>query len=497
MEPDAGGEKLDLPGYECIEALGDGGMGQVFRARQKSLDREVAIKVLRADLPASGWLPERFEREALTMAALRHPNLVTVHDCLRLPDGRVAIVMELVRGGALRRHLASAPEGLPLASVLQWFREIAQGLRAAHEAGVVHRDIKPENILIDDTGHARVSDFGMAFSSHSDATRYTQTGVALGTVGYMAPEQLRGEAVDARADVFSLGVVLYEMLTGRLPQGSFSPARELRPEVPAALDRFIQSALRPDPGLRPAGMTAVLAMLRVLEGREPIPLFTRRHWIAASLAAGIAGACGAGWWFNRHRHDHPHTPAGSPSTPADGTAWKRIAWPEFPSAAAVSGGWRIENGWLISNDLICILPLVRQMPPAWDLRLRFRRLTGENSVEVFFRHPRGMASCLLDGWSNHVCGVQCLDGQTLLDRGGFTLPIVNERAYEWSLEFRPERVRMTVDGENEYVCDLGNAALTVARPWQWSPTPNAAALSIGSWKSSTRFEWVEWRPAQA
>src|SRR5687767_7939644 len=115
-----------VPGYEILESLGRGGMGEVFRARQESLGREVAVKILRSDLPAAGWLPERFEQEARTMATLRHPHVVTVHDCVRLDDGHVAIVMELINGGSLRTHLAAAPDGLPLAQALRWAREIAE-----------------------------------------------------------------------------------------------------------------------------------------------------------------------------------------------------------------------------------------------------------------------------------------------------------------------------------------------------------------------------------
>ena len=229
------------------------------------------------------------------MAALHHPNVVTVHDCVRLDDGRVVIVMELVGGGSLRRILESVRDGLPVARALKWAREIAEGLRAAHSVGVVHRDVKPDNVLIDETGAARVSDFGMAFSPLPDALRFTQTGMTAGTPGYMAPELWRGAGAEIRSDVFSFGVTLYEMLTGRLPQGNFPPVKKLRPDTPDSVDRIILGAMQPDPARRPSDMSAVLRALDVKPG-----LVTRRRILGASAAAAVAAGAAA-WWMQRKK----------------------------------------------------------------------------------------------------------------------------------------------------------------------------------------------------
>ena len=465
-----------------LESLGRGGMGEVFRAWQESLGREVAVKILRSDLRADGWLPERFEREARTMAALRHPNLVTVHDCVRLADGRIAIVMELVDGGALRRHIA--PGGLPFAQALAWARDIAEGLRAAHAAGIVHRDVKPENVLIDAQGCARVGDFGMAFSIAPETSRFTQTGTALGTLGYMAPEQLRGEAVDVRTDVFSFGVMLYEMLTGYLPQGSFSRARELRPEVPAALDAFIQAALRPEPARRPADMAAAL---RALDARAAV--FTRRRMLAASVAASFAGV---GWWMIKRKPPVENKPA-----PVTEAPWQRIRWPLDPRVSAISGEWWVNDEWLTSSDKICILAVAHEMPPAYDMRLRFRRIGGMSSVGVFFGTPRGMGVCTLDGRGMNLGGVQSVNERTLEEGGGFEMPLVNGRTYEWTIELRPARVRTWIDGELKNERDIAGATLSVPDTWAWKPGAKTPALLLGSWNSATRFEWLEWRAAFA
>lgn len=477
---------LTVPGYTILESLGSGGMGEVFRARQESLDREVALKVLRADLPVQAWFPERFEHEARVMASLRHPHLVTVHDWLRLPDGREAIVMELLRGGTLRGALEQAPTGLPLEQALTWAREIAEALATAHTAGIIHRDLKPENIFIDEFGRARVGDFGMALSGMGEATRYTLTGNALGTLGYMAPEQIRGELADARTDVFSFAVMLYEMLTGRLPQGSFRPAAELRPEIPAWLDRSILTALRPDPEERPTDPQAVVtqADLSTRSG-----LLNRRAWIAMMAAAGAAGL---GAWLRMRPASLPQP---EPSSAPAENPWQRVPWPEDLSMAAISGGWRQEDGWAISDHRVCILPLAQQMPRAWMLRLRFRRLSGSNGVTVFFSNEHGTACCSLDSWSAALGGVQNVGGRDLREGGGgFTLQLVNGRVYEWTIEIRPEIVRMWVDGELMNERNIDGEPLSVMPLWEWTPGPKPPALAIGSWKSPTRFEWLDWRP---
>ena len=467
----------EVPGFVMLESLGRGGMGEVFRARQESLGRAVAVKILRADLPAAGWLPERFEQEARTMAALQHPNVVTVHDCVRLADGRVAIVMELISGGSLRARLAESPEGLPLAEALKWAREIAEGLRAAHGAGLVHRDVKPDNVLIDDAGMARVSDFGLAFSGEVKQTRYTQTGASAGTPGYMPPELWRGETADLRSDVFSYGAMLYEMLTGRLPQGSFPPPRALRPDISPALNDAILAALRPDPAQRPADMAAMLVALT-----KRASVFTRRRAVAA-VAAGVAAGVAAAVPWRKRGEDQAEK-------------WTLIPWPEEPAAVAAKGAWAAENGALVTDDQICILPITGIPARPGRLRLRFVRLAGNMSIGVFFRTQRGTGVCTLDGRGKHLGGVQLVNGQSLEQTGGFEMALQNGRDYEWTIELRPERVLMWVDGELCEERDIKDQSLGVPTTWEWHPGPRTAAIHIGSWQSPARFHSLEWQPLE-
>jgi serine/threonine protein kinase len=237
-----------VPGYEILEELGRGGMGVVLKARQVKLDRLVALKVLP---PASGEDPafaERFGREARALARLSHPHIVTVHDFGQV-EGQSYFVMEFIAGMNLRQRLRSGR--LPLADVLAIMKQLCEALQYAHEEGIIHRDIKPENILLDRYGRVRIADFGLAKLTVRTTVDYTLTGPmqVMGTWNYMAPEQLDNpQAVDHRADIYALGVVFYEMLTGSVPRARFPLPSETGAN--AALDEVVLRALERDPERR-------------------------------------------------------------------------------------------------------------------------------------------------------------------------------------------------------------------------------------------------------
>ena len=204
--------------YRVDSVIGQGGMGAVFRAWDLRLERPVAIKVVRADLIAHPESRERFNRESKIVARLQHPSIVTVYDYGNLADGAAFLVMEFIPGEDLRRLLKREGRLAP-ARMSALMAGICGGVEIAHKSGIFHRDLKPENILLPDGGTGpKVVDFGVAkFAGTGDSGTISVVGTIVGTPSYMPPEQLRGEAVDARADVFSLGVMAYEMLTARLP----------------------------------------------------------------------------------------------------------------------------------------------------------------------------------------------------------------------------------------------------------------------------------------
>jgi len=214
-----------LGAYDVVAPLGSGGMGEVYRARDSRLDRDVALKVLPHEVASHPDRLARFEREARAVAALNHPNIVTVHSIESAGDTRF-ITMELVKGQSLDQLVSQGP--MPVERLLDIGIPLADALVAAHARGVVHRDLKPGNVMVTREGRVKVLDFGLAkMSDDAAALGATQAatvaapistaGQVVGTVPYMAPEQLRGEAVDARTDLFALGVVLYELATGLRP----------------------------------------------------------------------------------------------------------------------------------------------------------------------------------------------------------------------------------------------------------------------------------------
>ena len=254
--------------YEIQSAIGAGGMGEVYKARDTRLDRTIAIKVLPPDVSADPERRARFEREAKTIAGLNHPHICTLYD-VGDHEGAMFLVMELLEGEPLRARLCKARAAVP--AVVVTAIQLADALDYAHAQGIVHRDIKPENVFITARGVAKLLDFGIVkrltdegTSAALTATRANTGPVTLGTVAYMSPEQVRGEPLDARTDLFSLGVVLYEMATGAAPfRGATSgavlgeiltkaPAAPvgLNPEVPADLERLINKLLEKDRALR-------------------------------------------------------------------------------------------------------------------------------------------------------------------------------------------------------------------------------------------------------
>jgi eukaryotic-like serine/threonine-protein kinase len=247
--------------YEVEELVGSGGMSSVYRAHDSLLDRDVALKILHAHYNEDEEYVERFRREARAVARLAHPNIVTVIDRGE-EDGRQFIVFEYIAGENLKEHIdRSGP--LPVRRALELALEIARALAFAHDQGLIHRDVKPQNVLLNGDGEAKVTDFGIARSL--DVERgMTETGTVLGTSNYIAPEQASGRPVDAHTDVYSLGIVLYELLTGEVPfpgenfvavamKHINDPAPDLlerRPDVPPRLAAAVDRALQKDPNDR-------------------------------------------------------------------------------------------------------------------------------------------------------------------------------------------------------------------------------------------------------
>lgn len=477
-------EMVEVPGCEIEAPLGRGGMGAVYLARQVSLDREVAVKVLASELADDPLFLERLEREARLMAKLRHPNIVAVHDFQKLEDGGAAIVMEFIEGGSLREKLRQHPRGLPVNEALRILRQIAAGLEAAHASGVIHRDMKPENVLLGSDGTARVTDFGLALPLHESSARLTLTGTTVGTVDYMAPEQMKGGELDTRLDVFALGVIAYELLTGQTPRGSFDSPHRLRTEVPWHVSEAVMRAMKPLPAERFASIEAFILALHHKPARSwRLPQAGLVGALMALVAVALI-ALGAGWL------EQPEKTLPQPQFGPwrDAIAGARI-WEDV-----VVGEWVNNNGILRSNDQICAIILEHDLPESYDARMQFTRLGGEHSVALFFRANGTTGAAELDTWREGLAGVQMIGDEDLMKGYGFRFPLENNRTYELLIEVRPNLVRVSIDGVFHKEFDLTGKTLSVTPPWEWNSRDRPAALGVGSYMSPTRFERVEWRP---
>ena len=301
--------------YRIVEQLGAGGMGVVFKAQDSRLERAVALKFLPEKLAQQPRALERFRREARAASALNHPGICTIYD-IGEQDGRAFIAMEFIDGETLRNHIHG--KALPVAELLELGIQIAEALDAAHSEGIIHRDIKPANIFVTKRGRAKVLDFGLAKlvpkgvaiadddsggeSSSSTSTSTSIAGIISGTPSYMSPEQVRGDALDARTDIFSLGLVLYEMATGRQAFGggtggaiieavlTRSPVsvRAINPDIPAALEAIIEKALHKDREQRYQHAADLLADLQRLK-REIDSGRTDQAGDSVSLLASTSG----------------------------------------------------------------------------------------------------------------------------------------------------------------------------------------------------------------
>ncbi|MCD9032269.1 protein kinase [Luteimonas sp. Y-2-2-4F] len=293
--------------FRIVRLLGVGGMGLVYLARDEALSVPVALKVLRPELADRPEAFERFRQELLLARQVSSPRVVRIHDIAR-HDGRWLISMDYVEGEPLDR-LIDREGPLPLEQALRLARQIAQGLAAAHARGVVHRDLKPANALIDREGDAYVNDFGVA-RSLVDSAR-SRTGTVAGTPDYLSPEQARGAAADPRSDLYALGLILHEMLTGQLPFAAGTaaeslgrrlvatppPVDRLRPGLPGWVVRLVDALLHPRPGRRPQSADAVVAAIE--QERMPRTLHPGRRAtaVAAVVLAAVGLAAGTAWWL--------------------------------------------------------------------------------------------------------------------------------------------------------------------------------------------------------
>ncbi|GEP45636.1 serine/threonine-protein kinase [Brevifollis gellanilyticus] len=314
-----------LPQYEISALIDRGGMAAVYLGRQPGIDRAVAVKVMPPEFAADPEFVARFRREVRTLGRLQHQGIVSVYESGQTGAGHVYFVMEHVAGGNLARLIHSA--GLTSEQALELTMQICEALQYAHAQGVIHRDIKPQNVLMTPDGRAKLADFGLARPMHPEATGLTKSHVSMGTLAYMAPEQCAGLELDQRADIYALGVMLYEMLTGSRPQGAFEPPSH-KARVDVRLDEVVMKAMRQEPERRYQHVSELqqdVSSIREATARPAQPYIKRpkkssnlANWIAIGATVPVLAFFGFITWETMH----------------DNKEWRSLPAPEEPVADA-------------------------------------------------------------------------------------------------------------------------------------------------------------------
>lgn len=491
----------EIPGFALRSKLGEGGMGTVYRAWQESLQREVALKLVRPELIAlePDATFERLEREAHSMAKLSHPHIVSVYDFIRFDDETVALVLELIEGETLRTLLHRHKESsLPIGESMRLIREIGQALDAAHEAGLVHRDIKPENVLIDLEGHAHVTDFGLAIPIDDASTRLTASGTTVGTLAYLAPEQLDGAPVGVAADQFSFSVLIYEMWTGVCPRGVVEPPHELRRAIHPATSRVLLRAMSRKPEERfPSVAEFVTRLFGAQRKRKGSGRSRRIH-------SGHAGSRKTLSRRNALLLGGAATGAASLAGLAIGIpAWQEErSWNDLLKTAEVDrptkGNWiRNSNGSLTSKPGLAVLPLSigeNELGYRYEVRCRVKQEDRVDGFALCFQTPKGFGSVEFNAHGRiRLSGIQKVNGVMLWDKPDSpTVETPLGKSFEFRLRVEDSKLSYFVGKQkiDEITLAPGDN-IHLLWPWDWDQPQNG--LAIASYDSPTTFLEVKWR----
>jgi len=493
-------EDLSIPGVRIESFAGRGGSGAVYRGLQIGLNRIVAIKILPPDILDQAAVRERFFREAKILASLNHANIVSIYDIGEMADGAPYFVMEWLLGGDFKNRLRK--EKISSESAAKSIIAIAEGLEFAHRNGVIHRDLKPGNVLIDEHGHIKLSDFGLAQSTKgAESGSLTMSGTTIGTVDYMAPEQFEsGVSATPRTDVYSLGVLSYELLTGKLPRGAFAPASSVANVVPA-VDAVIAKALAADPLKRyesaGAFQTAFVSALRrnyhrriVILAALAVTLFAGFYFYQITREGGV---------FTEHPITNPTVSQPAPEPLVTGNELLSEAETERPWVPILrlieprSHGhlWKVTEKGVESNDERAILRLPVNVGLNYDLRARFTRLSGEHSVAFFLPTASGPLSFELDAWGIGVGGIQNMDGRDMRPSlSTFTAQIENGVEQDVLIEVRSDVIRCFWNDRKVVDQPIEGKEFSINRLWS---TATPMLPGVGSWKSPTVFHSIEMR----
>ena len=526
LETSDAGDALEIPGYRITQKLGEGGMGAVYHAEHESTGRRVAIKVFTLSSRDADLFIERFQREGKLLEQIKHIHVVGIEKADVLEDGTPYIILEYVHGHDLAKRLKIDKTITPV-ETLRIVIAVCRGLNKAHELGIIHRDIKPANVLLGKQGEVKLSDFGISKGNLENAqhTQLTLTGITLGTVDYMSPEQAEGKPLDYRSDLYSVGVLIYEMLTGVTPRGAFTPLDTLG--FPKELHRVVMRCLQRDQNQRPA--TAANLSLSLRKIREK--LLRQQGKKQPYYLAGSGAICAIIFaLYLAQRNPSQDTKNAeltlSPSLttqqstldrnqqetiPPEQTKKSnkeelsvpeqsedpRALWIELSNKIDVvenrqSGQWYKDGNRLWCKDTeVASIALPQRTGNEYCIECDFIREAGEGAIAVFLPTSLGMLDLEIGADGTNSTGFRHLKTLALDPSEGRETPqygIENGRLYHLSVQVTEDSVMVKINNQTIGHWELSRSRENLAKKWN---LPKKRQLALGAWKSRCMFTNVQ------
>ncbi len=458
-------EEISLPGYTIKEALGRGGMGTVYRAIHDRLNHTVALKIFTPKDADRDLFIERLKREGKLMAQMKHPNVLSIYGASVMEDGTPYLVLEYIKGEDLSKKLENEFTLYPRAAV-RIAIEICEGLSAVHKLGIIHRDIKPANVLLGKNGSVKVTDFGISkdLNTADNATSLTMTGTTVGTADYMSPEQTHNKELTPRSDLYSVGILLYEMLMGVTPRGKFQSLSKAK--IPKKLELLIMRCLQQDPLKRPASAATLAKQLRKVYHL----LHQRKHHNYNTLAlcaiGGISAVMLVAFFSTRDNQTQVIDTPPDKKWELDG---KLNQWTPLTqnTHSAQTGEWWTDSNTIYAQELASSKRFFHFSPGYhYTFTTEFSRIYGNGNVGFFLPTPRGLAVFEIDHTDAHLTGFHEVNNQDLTQQKNITKFILETgENYQIQLTVSPEKIIAKINNQTVSQLEIENKGFRVPSHW--------------------------------
>ena len=464
-EPPEEEKKIILPGYTIKEELGKGGMGTVYRAIHQGLNRSVALKIFNPKATNHDLFVERLKREGKLMAQLKHPNVLSIYSASVMEDGSPYLVLEYVKGQDLHKKLQNEFT-IDTRTAIRIAIKVCEGLSAIHELGIIHRDIKPGNVLLGRNGSVKVTDFGVSkdLNAQDQVTSLTMTGTTVGTADYMSPEQTRNEELSNRSDLYSVGVLLYEMLMGVTPRGKFQPLS--RAKTPKKLELLIMRCLQQDPLKRPASAnTLAQALRKIYRG-----LHQRKHNNFNTLALCAIGAISSVLLVAYFSSKKPDNTISSTliekKWQLDGTVGE---WSPLTQNAIhlENGEWWSDSNTIYTQEMLNAKRFFSFSPGYnYSFSTEFSRIYGNGNVAFFLPTNKGLVVFEIDHTEAHLTGFHQINDKNLTQHDHSSKFIIETgEIYQVQIVVNTQKITASIDGKIINELDLTKKHFSVPKHW--------------------------------